>query len=114
MYYLNPNNKYGSNLKINLNFLYVLNLFLEFVLTLLSSFRLSVQFCLNLSFKQYLTLHTKVEDRICNLCKNNIEDEVHFLITCPLLEKFSEPYIKNIKETYRNFSLLSVENKLIN
>jgi hypothetical protein len=52
-----PNNKYGSNLKINLNFLYVLNLFLEFGLTLLSSFRLSVQFCLNLSFKQYLTLH---------------------------------------------------------
>jgi hypothetical protein len=52
-----PNNKYGSNLKINLNFLYVLNLFLEFGLTLLSSFRLSVQFCLNVSFKQYLTLH---------------------------------------------------------
>ena len=52
-----PNNKYGSNLKIDLNFLYVLNLFLEFGLTLLSLFRLSVQFCLNLSFKQYLTLH---------------------------------------------------------
>ena len=50
---------------------------------------------------------------ICNLCKNNIEDEVHFLITCPLLEKFREPYIKNIKETYTNFSLLSDENKLI-
>jgi hypothetical protein len=47
----------GANLKIDLNFLYVLNLFLEFGLTLLSSFRLSVQFCLNLSFKQYLTLH---------------------------------------------------------
>ena len=62
---------------------------------------------------------TKVEDRICNLCKNNIEDEVHFLITCPLLEKFPlleklrEPYINNIKETYKNFSLLSDENKLI-
>jgi hypothetical protein len=35
-----PNNKYGSNLKIDLNFLYVLDLFLEFGLTLLSSFRL--------------------------------------------------------------------------
>jgi hypothetical protein len=32
-----PNNKYGSNLKIDLNFLYVLNIFLEFGLTLLSS-----------------------------------------------------------------------------
>ena len=41
-----PNNKYGSNEKFDLNFLYVLNLFLEFWLTLLSSFRLSVQFCL--------------------------------------------------------------------
>ena len=41
---------------------------------------------------------TKDEDRICNLCKNNIEDEVHFLITCPLLEKFREPYIKNINK----------------
>jgi hypothetical protein len=46
-----------ANLKIDLNFLYVLNIFLEFGLTLLSSFKLSVQFCLNSSFKQYLTLH---------------------------------------------------------
>jgi hypothetical protein len=34
-------------------------------------------------------------------------------MTCPLLEKFREPYINNIKETYKNFSLLSDENKLL-
>ena len=44
-------------------------------------------------------------------------NEVHFLITstCALLEKFREAqnHIKNIKEAYKNFSLLSDENKLI-
>ena len=77
---------------------------------LLTKFRISAH---NLNIEKGRYIGTTVEDRICNLCKNNIEDEVHFLITCPLLEKFREPYIKNIKETYKNFSLLSDENKLI-
>jgi hypothetical protein len=77
---------------------------------LLTKFRISAH---NLNIEKGRYIGTKVEDRICNLCKNNIEDEVHFLITCPLLEKFREPYIKNIKETYKNFSLLSDENKII-
>ena len=76
---------------------------------LLAKFRISAH---NLNIERERYIGTKVEDRICNLCKNNIEDEVHFLITCPRLEKFTEPYIKNIKETYKNFSLLSDENKL--
>ena len=56
---------------------------------------------------------TKVEDRICNLCKNGIEDEVHFLFTCPALNKYRDPYIKYIDEKHKNFSVLSDENKLI-
>ena len=43
---------------------------------LLTKFRISAR---------NLNIGTKVEDRICNLCKKNIEDEVYFLITCPLL-----------------------------
>ena len=56
---------------------------------------------------------TKVEDRICNLCKNSIEDEVHFLFTCPVLSKSRDPYVKYIDEKYENFCVLSDENKLI-
>jgi hypothetical protein len=56
--------------------------------TLLTKFRISAH---NLNIEKGRYIGTKDEDRICNLCKNNIEDEVHFLITCPLLEKFREP-----------------------
>jgi hypothetical protein len=62
---------------------------------LLTKFRISAH---NLNIEKGRYIGTKVEDRICNLCKNNIEDEVHFLITSPLLEKFREPYIKNIRD----------------
>jgi hypothetical protein len=45
---------------------------------LLTKFRISAH---NLNIEKGRYIGTKVEDRICNLCKNNIEDEVHFLIT---------------------------------
>ena len=46
---------------------------------LLTKFRISAH---NLNIERERYIGTKVEDRICNLCKNNIEDEVHFLMTC--------------------------------
>ena len=52
---------------------------------LLTKFRINAH---NLNIEKGRYIGTKVEDHICNLCKNNIEDEIHFLITCPLLEKF--------------------------
>jgi hypothetical protein len=40
----------------------------------------------------------KVGDRICQLCKDGIEDEVHFLLQCPSLQKERWEIINNINE----------------
>ena len=77
---------------------------------ILTKFRISAH---NLHIEKGRYCGTKVEDRICNLCKNGIEDEVHFLFTCPALNKYRDPYIKYIDEKHKNFSVLSDENKLI-
>jgi hypothetical protein len=68
-----------KNLNGYMYIVFVHFLAIRFLIMLLTKFRISAR---------NLNIGTKVEDRICNLCKNNIEDEVHFLITSPLLEKF--------------------------
>jgi hypothetical protein len=52
----------------------------------------------------------KVEDRICQLCKDDIEDEVHFLLQCPSLQKERWEIIKNINEI-NNFFYKSLDNR---
>ena len=44
----------------------------------------------------------KVEDRICQLCKDDIEDEVHFLLQCPSLQKERWEIIMNINDIREN------------
>ena len=53
-------------------------------------------------------------DRKCFICKNVIEDEKHFLITCPLYENQREILFQNCRVNSSLFdSLISEENKFI-
>ena len=38
----------------------------------------------------------KVEDRICKLCKLDIEDEIHFVCVCPKLQAIHYKHYNNI------------------
>lgn len=55
----------------------------------------------------------KVEDRICNTCNLNIEDEFHFLMICSPLDNCRAKYFNIIKRLYTNFENLSTEDKFI-
>ena len=55
----------------------------------------------------------KVEDRICNTCNLNIEDEFHFLMICLPLDNCRAKYFSIIKRLYTNFENLSTEDKFI-
>ena len=54
-----------------------------------------------------------VEDRICNLCNANIEDEFHFLMNCPSLLNCRTEYFNMIKKINTNSDKLSTEGKFI-
>ena len=55
----------------------------------------------------------KVEDRICNTCNLNIEDELHFLMICLSLDNCRAKYFNIIKRLYTNFENLSTKDKFI-
>ena len=38
----------------------------------------------------------KLEERICDVCKIEIETEIHFLTSCPLYGSLRDKYLKNI------------------
>ena len=77
---VNPNSKNKSRTYRKFKSIFKLEPYLLFGTKqqrkLLTKFRISAH---NLNIKKGRYIGTKVEDRICNLCKNNIEDEVHFL-----------------------------------
>ena len=52
-----------------------------------------------------------IEDRICDLCNANIEDEFHFLMNCPSLLNSRTKYFNMIKKIKTNFNKLSTEGK---
>jgi hypothetical protein len=55
----------------------------------------------------------KVEDRICNTCYLNIEDEFHYLMICSPLDNCRAKYFNIIKRLYTNFENLSTKDKFI-
>ena len=60
---------------------------------------------------RYIGLQT--EDRICKLCRNNIEDEVHFLLECQALQTERQEVIDYLNETNKNFKNLDNCSKLV-
>ena len=54
-----------------------------------------------------------VEDRKCRLCKLDVEDEVHFLLNCPLLNSVRDPVLKNVIMSSPNLSSCNATEKFI-
>ena len=53
-----------------------------------------------------------INDRTCNIC-GTVEDEIHFLIHCPLYNHERDATFSNITRTHPEFHDLSDENKFI-
>ena len=51
--------------------------------------------------------------RICPFCKNQVENEIHFLISCPTYNILRDPLFLQIQENARYFELLSDREKFI-
>ena len=77
---------------------------------LLTKFRVSAH---NLKIEKGRYCNLEVENRKCDLCKNNIEDEIHFFIVCPKLDTHRKPYFQLINKYNKNFNSLSNCSKFI-
>ena len=53
------------------------------------------------------------DKRLCKLCKNNVEDEIHFLLKCPVLNDVRNTNLSKIHELYPNTERLNDKDKLI-
>ena len=77
---------------------------------LLTKFRVSAH-KLEIERGRYVGL--RVEDRICKLCNTEVEDEIHFLLQCPVLENKRSEYIDYLNKVNKNFKSLPNKSKLI-
>lgn len=55
----------------------------------------------------------KADKRICKLCKNDVEDEIHFLLKCPVLDNIRETTLVTIFKLYPKIETLSDKDKFI-
>ena len=51
--------------------------------------------------------------RFCPFCKDQVEDEIHFVISCPTFTTLREPLFLYIQEAVENFQYLTNEQKFI-
>ena len=54
-----------------------------------------------------------MEHRICKLCKLDIENEMHFLLECPVLETSRHNIIKQLENKFKNLKHLDNKSKFI-
>ncbi|MCG8046148.1 MAG: reverse transcriptase domain-containing protein [Candidatus Thiodiazotropha endolucinida] len=57
--------------------------------------------------------NVKADQRICKLCKNAVEDEIHFLLQCPTLENIRTATLSMVYKLYPNVEWLNDKDKLI-
>ena len=54
-----------------------------------------------------------LNERICKLCKLEIEDEIHFLLQCPILNSFRTEAMQQISDICKNVASLDNKSKFI-
>ena len=52
------------------------------------------------------------EERICSLCKNGVEDQIHFVMKCTQLEELRATMLQLVENEYVAFKSLNDEKKL--
>jgi hypothetical protein len=64
--------------------------------------------CHKLRIERGRYLNVKVADRICLYCtQHKVEDELHFLLECPLYNEDRAPYLKKLTNKYPHLSALT-------
>ena len=58
-------------------------------------------------------LNIQLSDRICKLCQEEVEDEIHFLLSCKPLESIRKPYINVITGNNQNISNYSLKDLFV-
>ena len=53
---------------------------------------------------RYVRPYKKPEERICPICKKDVEDEIHFLTLCPAYQEKKKYFIWILKQTIQNIS----------
>ena len=53
------------------------------------------------------------EERICQICHDGIEDEIHFLIKCKTLQQLRQPLLASCYESRPNFDFYTDKEKFI-
>jgi hypothetical protein len=56
---------------------------------------------------------TDINNRICPLCKNGVEDEYHLIILCSSLNNIRNKMLANILSLFLSFHVLTDENKFL-
>ena len=54
-----------------------------------------------------------MKDRVCEVCKEQVEDEIHFLIKCPCYKEQRVTLFNKLEKEFKNFRNLNDENKFI-
>ena len=54
-----------------------------------------------------------LQERICQLCRTDIEDEKNFVLSCPNLENIRKSWFDNINDIYPAFSIMNNSDKFI-
>ena len=55
----------------------------------------------------------QINERKCKLCKNGIEDEIHFLLQCPKITSVRTNILNEIGQKFINFKNMNDEAKFI-
>lgn len=76
--------------------------------SLLSQFRIGI---LPLKIETGRFQNIPVDERLCDLCNTDIEDEYHFLMACPKYAEFRQQMITNVSEKYPEIVGLSLTEK---
>ena len=73
-------------------------------------FRISAH---NLAIEKGRHQNIPLNERICKLCKLEIEDEIHFLLQCPILNSFRTEAMQQISDICKNSASLDKKSKFI-
>ena len=60
----------------------------------------------NLEIEKGRHQNIPLNERICKLCKLEIEDEIHFLLQCLILNSFRTEAMQQISDIYKKFCII--------
>jgi hypothetical protein len=110
-----PGKQYGNKLRtyrlFKNNFAFESYLDVDnFNRNILIRFRISAP---NIEIEKGRHQNIPLNERICKLCKLEIEDEIHFLQQCPILNSFRTEAMQQISDIWKHFASLDNKSKFI-